>query len=43
MKKNLGYIIIVVIGVLSIFSLMVRNEKIDKNLSEEYNNTQVNA
>ncbi len=35
MKKSLGYVIIVIIGVISIASMMIRSEMVDNNLSKE--------
>ena len=39
MKKNLGYLIIVVIGVLSTVLLMFRAESVDNNLANETEET----
>lgn len=35
MKKNLGYVIIVIVGVLSLVSLMFRAEAVDNELAKE--------
>lgn len=43
MKKYLGYLIIIVLGVISIVTLMNRSESIDKNLSKGTNTVQLFA
>ena len=37
MKKYLGYLVIIVLGVVSIFTLMSRSESIDNNVSKGSN------
>ena len=37
MKKCLGFLIIIILGVLSIVAMISRSESIDKNLSKDNN------
>ena len=41
MKKNIGYLIIIVIGVIGIISMMFRSETIDNNLSKQNNTIEI--
>ena len=43
MKKYLGYVIIIIIGVLSLFSLMKRCEAINNNISKGNNTVELFA
>ena len=43
MKKNLGYLMIIVIGVASIIGMMFRSESIDNNVSKENNVVEIFA
>ncbi len=41
MKEIIGYLIIIVIGVLGIVSMMFRSEAIDNNLSKQNNTIEI--
>lgn len=43
MKKNFGYLIIIIIGVVSIAGMMFRCESIDNNISKENNAIEIFA
>ena len=43
MKKNIGYLVIIIIGVLAILSLFVRSNTIDNNISKENNTVELFA
>ncbi len=43
MKKNLGYLIIILLGVLAIILLFIRSAEIDKGLSCENNTVELFA
>lgn len=43
MKNNLGYLIIIIVGVASIALMMYGSEKIDNNVSKESNTVEIFA
>lgn len=43
MKKNIGYLLIIILGVVGILSMMFRSETIDKNISKESNTIEIFA
>ena len=43
MKKNIGYLLIIFIGVVSIASMMFRSESIDNNITKENNTVEIFA